>query len=46
VPVRRTGDRPFERIDSVISPQELVALTDRYKKVAGYDRQALKETRK
>lgn len=42
----RTGDRPFERIDSVISPQELVALTDRYKKVAGYDRQALKETRK
>ncbi|HEX5476280.1 MAG TPA: flavin-dependent oxidoreductase [Burkholderiales bacterium] len=42
----RTGDKPFDRIDSVISPQELVALTDRYKKVAGYDKQALKENRK
>jgi hypothetical protein len=42
----RTGDKPFERIESVISPQELVAFTDRYKKVAGYDKQALKETRK
>jgi 2-polyprenyl-6-methoxyphenol hydroxylase-like FAD-dependent oxidoreductase len=31
----RTGDRPFERIDAVISRQELAALSDRYKAVAG-----------
>jgi 2-polyprenyl-6-methoxyphenol hydroxylase-like FAD-dependent oxidoreductase len=31
----RTGDRPFERIDAVISQQELAALSDRYKAVAG-----------
>src|SRR5262245_50187111 len=37
----RTGDRPFDRIDSVIAPDELKALSDRYKKVAGYDRRAL-----
>jgi len=37
----RTGDRPFERIDAVITPQELKALSDRYKKVAGYDLKAL-----
>jgi 2-polyprenyl-6-methoxyphenol hydroxylase-like FAD-dependent oxidoreductase len=33
----RTGDRPFERIDDVVSHDELVAITDAYKKVAGYD---------
>ncbi|HEX9397967.1 MAG TPA: flavin-dependent oxidoreductase [Burkholderiales bacterium] len=38
----RTGDKPFERIESVISPEELRALSDRYKKVAGYDRQAMR----
>jgi 2-polyprenyl-6-methoxyphenol hydroxylase-like FAD-dependent oxidoreductase len=37
----RTGDRPFENIDAVISRAELVALTDSYKKVAGYDRERL-----
>ena len=37
----RTGDRPFERIDAVITPEELQALSDRYKKVAGYDLRAL-----
>ena len=37
----RTGDRPFERIDAVITPEELKALSERYRKVAGYDRQAL-----
>jgi 5-methylphenazine-1-carboxylate 1-monooxygenase len=37
----RTGDRPFDRIDSVIAPEELKALSERYKKVAGYDRRAL-----
>ena len=38
----RTGDRPFERIEAVISQAELVALSDRYKQVAGYDRQTLR----
>ncbi len=38
---QRTGDRPFDRIDSVISPDELKALSDRYKTVAGYDKRAL-----
>jgi 2-polyprenyl-6-methoxyphenol hydroxylase-like FAD-dependent oxidoreductase len=37
----RTGDRPFDRIESVIAPEELKALSDRYKKVAGYDKRAL-----
>ncbi|HEX2200167.1 MAG TPA: flavin-dependent oxidoreductase [Burkholderiales bacterium] len=37
----RTGDRPFERIDAVISPQELKAISDRYKGVAGYDKSSL-----
>jgi 2-polyprenyl-6-methoxyphenol hydroxylase-like FAD-dependent oxidoreductase len=37
----RTGDRPFERIDSVISDEELRALSERYKRVAGYDRTSL-----
>ena len=34
----RTGDRPFERIEDVISPGELAAISDGYKRVAGYDR--------
>jgi len=34
----RTGDRPFQRIDAVISPQALAALSDRYKQVAGLRR--------
>jgi 5-methylphenazine-1-carboxylate 1-monooxygenase len=38
----RTGDKPFERIESVISHEELAALSERYKRVAGYDRQSLK----
>jgi len=38
----RTGDKPFGRIDEVISTEELRALTDRYKKVAGYDKAALR----
>jgi 2-polyprenyl-6-methoxyphenol hydroxylase-like FAD-dependent oxidoreductase len=33
----RTGDRPFERIEDVIGAQELAALSERYKQVAGYD---------
>ena len=38
----RTGDRPFRSIDEVISVAELKALTDRYKRVAGYDQAALR----
>jgi 2-polyprenyl-6-methoxyphenol hydroxylase-like FAD-dependent oxidoreductase len=34
----RTKDQPFERIEAVISAQELAALSDRYKQVAGYER--------
>jgi 2-polyprenyl-6-methoxyphenol hydroxylase-like FAD-dependent oxidoreductase len=38
----RTGDRPFESIEAVISAAELKALSDRYKQVAGYDQRTLK----
>ena len=31
----RTGDRPFERIEDVISHDELVGLSDSYKRVSG-----------
>jgi 5-methylphenazine-1-carboxylate 1-monooxygenase len=37
----RTGDRPFARIDDVISADELAAMSEGYKRVAGYDRQTL-----
>jgi 2-polyprenyl-6-methoxyphenol hydroxylase-like FAD-dependent oxidoreductase len=37
----RTGDQPFERIEAVISAQELAALSERYKQVAGYDERSL-----
>jgi len=40
---QRTGDRPFKHIEDVISAQELAAITDRYRKVAGYDQQTLTE---
>jgi 2-polyprenyl-6-methoxyphenol hydroxylase-like FAD-dependent oxidoreductase len=39
----RSGDRPFERIDALISAEELRALSDGYKQVAGYDKQTLQE---
>jgi 2-polyprenyl-6-methoxyphenol hydroxylase-like FAD-dependent oxidoreductase len=39
---RRTGDKPFKSIDDVISKAELVALSESYKKVAGYDKERLK----
>jgi 5-methylphenazine-1-carboxylate 1-monooxygenase len=42
----RTGDRPFKDIDSVISPGELKALSDRYKQIAGYDKRTLEETKR
>ncbi|WP_269932640.1 flavin-dependent oxidoreductase [Aminobacter sp. HY435] len=34
----RTGDRPFARLDDVITQDELAALSNSYKKVAGYDK--------
>ena len=38
---RRTGDRPFGRIDEVISQDELAGLLQRYQRVAGFDRERL-----
>jgi 2-polyprenyl-6-methoxyphenol hydroxylase-like FAD-dependent oxidoreductase len=42
----RTGDKPFRRIEEVIDDTELREISDRYKRVAGYDRDTLqpKET--
>ncbi len=37
----RSGDRPFARIEDVISGEELAALSDSYKRVAGYDQDRL-----
>ena len=39
---KRTGDKPFTSIDAVISRDELVAITDAYKRVAGYEREKLR----
>lgn len=35
----RTGDRPFRRIEDVMSLEEMAAISDSYKKVASYDRE-------
>jgi 2-polyprenyl-6-methoxyphenol hydroxylase-like FAD-dependent oxidoreductase len=37
----RTGDKPFDSIDNVISQAELSALSASYQKVAGYSLEAL-----
>jgi 2-polyprenyl-6-methoxyphenol hydroxylase-like FAD-dependent oxidoreductase len=39
---RRSGGNRFERIEDVISTAELEAISERYKKVAGFDRETLK----
>jgi len=39
---RRTGDKPFTRIEDVISAEELAALNDGYKRVAGFDHERLR----
>ena len=39
---KRTGDKPFRHIDDVISPEELAAMSESYKRVAGYDKEKLK----
>jgi len=39
---QRTGDQPFGTIDDVISRDELVALSEGYKRIAGYSKDALR----
>ena len=39
---RRTGDKPFTRIEDVISAEELAELNDGYKRVAGFDHERLR----
>jgi 5-methylphenazine-1-carboxylate 1-monooxygenase len=39
---QRSGGQRFERIEDVISANELAAILERYKKVAGFDRETLK----
>ncbi len=41
----RSGDKPFARIEDVIDPAELAAITNSYKRIAGYDRQTLEAKR-
>lgn len=38
----RSGGRPFERIEDVMAPEELAAISSGYKMVAGYDRAMLR----
>jgi 5-methylphenazine-1-carboxylate 1-monooxygenase len=38
----RSGDRPFRDIEDVVPREELKALSDRYKQVAGYDKESLR----
>lgn len=40
---RRTGDKPFDNINDVISQEELRAITDNYKQVTGYDKESLQK---
>jgi 2-polyprenyl-6-methoxyphenol hydroxylase-like FAD-dependent oxidoreductase len=42
---RRTGDKPFDSIDDVISREEIVALSESYKRVAGFDKERLSRGR-
>ena len=38
---KRSGDKPFARIEDVISNAEMVTLSEAYKKVAGFERESL-----
>jgi 5-methylphenazine-1-carboxylate 1-monooxygenase len=38
----RTGDKPFRAIEDVISREELVGLSEGYKRIAGYSKDALR----
>jgi 2-polyprenyl-6-methoxyphenol hydroxylase-like FAD-dependent oxidoreductase len=40
---QRTGDRPFARIEDVIRREELEALSENYKRVAGFERETLRK---
>jgi 2-polyprenyl-6-methoxyphenol hydroxylase-like FAD-dependent oxidoreductase len=40
---QRTRDQPFDTIDDVISRDELVALSEGYKRIAGYSKEALRQ---
>jgi 2-polyprenyl-6-methoxyphenol hydroxylase-like FAD-dependent oxidoreductase len=40
---QRTQDRPFGRIEDVISRDELIALSEGYKRIAGYSKDALRQ---
>jgi 5-methylphenazine-1-carboxylate 1-monooxygenase len=40
---QRTHDKPFKTIDDVISREELVALSDGYKRIAGYSNDSLRQ---
>ena len=40
---QRTNDSPFTSIDDVISRDELAALSESYKQIAGYSKEALRE---
>ncbi len=39
----RSGGKRFERLDEIVTQQELQAISDNYKRVAGYDPAALKQ---
>ena len=39
---QRTKDQPFNAIEDVISREELVALSEGYKRIAGYSKEALR----
>jgi 2-polyprenyl-6-methoxyphenol hydroxylase-like FAD-dependent oxidoreductase len=41
----RSGDKPFGRVEDVISAEELAHISEGYKKVAGYDHATLEEPR-
>jgi hypothetical protein len=38
---QRSGDKPFARIEDVIAVSELAALSEDYKRVAGFERESL-----
>jgi 2-polyprenyl-6-methoxyphenol hydroxylase-like FAD-dependent oxidoreductase len=38
---RRSGDQPFARIEDLISPAEMAEMSEKYKRVAGFEREAL-----
>ncbi len=39
----RTGDRPFDRIEDIIGEAEMREMADNYKRIAGFEREALKQ---